>query len=321
MPITRLTLAALIGLLAGLGAVVATAGAPRAKFTVYKKWPFDAAEAKRQQLETARELGVKVEQDFQLVRGTSITMVLVPAGEFMMGTAVSAADVARWTAAGIQLYESERPQHRVVISKPFWLGKHELTQAQWRAVMRANPSHFKAARNPVENVSWNDIQRFLKKVNARQRAAPFALPTEAQWEYACRAGTATEFTLGDREEGLHRYGNYGDRNTSFRYTGKAHELDDGFAKTAPVGSFRANAWGLHDMHGNVWEWCQDWYGKYPKGAQTDPTGPAGGTQRVLRGGSWCYNAYACRSACRMEMPPGYMFCSFGWGVRLARPVP
>ena len=286
-----------------------------AKSTVYKKWPFDAAEAKRRQAETAKALGVKVEQDFELAPGVKITMVLVPAGEFLMGSAASAAEVARLSnmeEAKAECFEHEHPQHRVTIREPVWLGKHEVTQAQWEAVTGSNPSEFKGAKNPVERVSWNHIQQFLKKVNARRRGAQFRLPTEAQREYACRAGTQTPFHFGETisTSQVNYDGNY-------PYGGAAK--DECRERTRPVATFPANAWGLHDMHGNVFEWCQDRYGPYEAGKQTDPTGPATGQSRVLRGGSWLSRASHCRSAYRFYGAPASRYGDIGF--RVARPLP
>jgi formylglycine-generating enzyme required for sulfatase activity len=187
-----------------------------------------APEAKRRQQETARALGVEVERDVELARGVTLRLVLIPAGTFLMGS------------PGTEGWADERPQHKVTISRPFWLGKYEVTQAQWEAVMGGNPSHFKGATNPVEQVSWNDVQGFLQKLNARlplprgegwgEGAWRFALPTEAQWAYACRAGTATAWCFGDGRAELRRYG-WHSKNS------------DG--KTHPVGQLQPNAWGLH----------------------------------------------------------------------------
>ena len=268
-------------------------------------WPkgADPSEAKRRQEETAKALGVKTEQEIDLGGGVKLTLILIPAGEFLMGSGERPEDIARSYSrfkAKATWFESEQPQHRVRITQPFWMGKYEVTQAQWVALMGANPSAYKGARRPVEDVSWNDIQDFLKKLNSRAGAARFALPTEAQWEYACRAGTATAFCFGNDFAALQRYGNYAEKSAKPDFPWKDMAGDDGFAETAPVGSFLPNAWGLHDMHGNVWEWCADWFGKKYYGAapSADPTGPAEGKFRVLRGGSWDDNPMDCRSAYR-----------------------
>ena len=207
--------------------------------------------------------------------GVKLEMVLIPAGEFLMGTP---GDSAR-----------ER-QHRVRITRPFYLGKFLVTQEQWETVMGSNPSYsIKGPQNPVVGVSWDDCQQFFDKLNAKSGSGrgTFQLPTEAQWEYACRAGSTTEYCFGDDEARLGEYAWY------FNNSGD---------KTHPVGEKKPNAWGLYDMHGNVWEWCQDWYGAYGTEAVTDPTGPATGSSRVFRGGGWNEPARFCRSANRYFGP-------------------
>jgi formylglycine-generating enzyme required for sulfatase activity len=168
--------------------------------------------------------------------------------------------------------ELEEPVHQVTISRTFRLGKYPVTQAQWEAVMGANPSQFRGADRPVEQVTWNDCQAFLARLNATGRGR-FRLPTEAEWEYACRAGTTGRFCCGDDED------HFGD----FAWFSANSE-----GQTQPVGLKRPNAWGLHDMHGNVWEWCQDWYGDYGPEPVTDPPGASVGliSARVFRGGCW-----------------------------------
>jgi len=220
---------------------------------------------------------------FDLGKGIKLEMVLIPAGEFVMGSPDSDKDGFDW----------EKPQHRVRITTPFYLGKYLVTQEQWEAVMGNNPSYFKGLKNPVETVSWNDCQKFLGKLNAKvgSGAGKFQLPSEAQWEYACRAESKTKYCFGDDKSQLGEYAWY--RNNSA-------------SKTHPVGEKKPNAWGLYDMHGNVWEWCQDWNddGYYAKSPTDDPTGPATGSDRVPRGGSWNYPARLCRSASRNSGGPG-----------------
>ena len=289
----------LIGLVLSRASMAAEEPKAEPKWTVYKEWPFDGAEAKRRQAETAKALGVKVEQVFELAPGVKITMVLIPAGEFLIGSPES---------------EDKRggseDQKRVVIKKPFWMGKHELTQAQWKAVTGSNPSRFKGDRDsptrPVEQVSWEHVQDFLKKVNARHPGTPFALPTEAQWEYACRAGTATPFHFGEtlstdqaNYDGNYPYGG-GDKGLYRR-------------ETMPVGSFPANAWGLRDVHGNVCEWCASPFagsydGTESKGAE------APGDMRARRGGSWGDIGRACRSASRINAYTVYRKPHLGFRV-------
>lgn len=208
-----------------------------------------------------------------------------PPGSFLMGSPASEAE----------RYQDET-QHRVTLTKGYYLGVHPVTQAQWQAVMGTNPSHFKGADLPVENVSWGRCQEFCAALGGLVR-----LPTEAEWEYACRAGTTTRFSFGDSEADLGEHawfaGNSGDT-------------------THPVGKKLPNAWGLHDMHGNVWEWCQDWYGEYPKEVAVDPAGTFRGTSRVLRSGSWHDFAWVCRASYRDVNDPGIRNGNFGFRVAL-----
>jgi formylglycine-generating enzyme required for sulfatase activity len=191
--------------LAGIG----TAG----KAKVYTEWPFDAAEAKRRQAETAKALGVPVEREVDLGNGVKMTLVLIPPGEFLMGTGKSDEQLLReYPKVPLSTFARERPQHRVRITRPFWLGKYEVTQEQWTAVMGGNPSKSKGAKKPVESVSWHDVQGFFAQLNARMLAGHFRLPTEAEWEYGCRAGSATDFSFGDDWRAFHRYGNYCERS-------------------------------------------------------------------------------------------------------------
>lgn len=205
--------------------------------------------------------------------------------------------------AGEAQPENDETQHRVKLTKGFWMQTTEVTQGQWQAVMGSNPAHFKSGSNyPVEQVNWNDCQEFVGKL--RQRGISARLPTEAEWEFACRAGTTTPFSFGNTistsqasYDGRSTYGN-----------GQKGEYRQ---RTTPVGSFPANAWGLHDMHGNVWEWCQDWYGGYPSSTVTDPVGPQTGSYRVLRGGSWGSDPWNLRSALRNWISPAYRFNLYG----------
>ena len=251
--------------------------AKAAPWKVYTRWPFDAAEAKRRQSETAKALGVPVEQDIDLGNNVKLTLVLIPAGEFLMGhpDKPTTEQLIKLYGGKAEEYERERPQHRVRLTRPFWLGNTEVTQAQWEAVMGDNPSKFKPRpQNPVEQVNWNDCQGFLQKLSARVKK-PFRLPTEAEWEYACRAGAPTEFYFGDDGASLSDYA-WCPRNAA--------------GTTQQVGRKKPNAWGLHDMAGNVWEWCEDWYAPYDKEPQKDPKGPPSAPARVYRGGSWLNGA-------------------------------
>jgi formylglycine-generating enzyme required for sulfatase activity len=197
--------------------------------------------------------------------------------------------------------------NQVTLTQPFYLGIYEVTQEQYERVMGENPSELKAAQNPVDTVSWNDAVDFCRRLSElpEEKAAGrvYRLPTEAEWEYACRAGTTTDYSFGDDESELGDYAWYHDNS------GKT---------TLPVGQKKANPWGLYDMHGNVWEWCQDWYADdLPEGAVTDPTGPVGGSDRVLRGGSWLHYAYYCQSALRRRRAPDYRYYYFGFRVLLS----
>ena len=169
--------------------------------------------------------------------------------------------------------------HQVTLTKGFYMGVYPVTQEQWKEIMGNNPSQFNGEKNlPVEMVSWNDCQEFIKKLRIKDKT-PYRLPTEAEWEYCCRAGTKTPFHFGETiSTGQANY------DGNFIYGNGKKGLNR--KKTMPVGSFPANAWGLHDMHGNLWEWCQDWYGDYPQNDVVDPQGPNEGKARVLRGGSW-----------------------------------
>jgi len=216
-----------------------------------------------------------------LGKGATMKLVLIRPGKFMMGSP----DSEQGHKA------DEGPQHQVTISKPFYMGMTEVTQAQYEAVMGTNPSNTKAPTNPVDSITWHEAVEFCRKLSEKT-GKTFRLPTEAEWEYACRTGTKTRFPFGDSESALGDYAWYGSNSGD---------------KTHPVGRKKPNAWGLYDMHGNVWEWCADWYGDYPKGAATDPQGPASGRDRFLRGGSWNNVAGSCRAASRRKFGPGSRF--------------
>ena len=212
----------------------------------------------------------------------SLEMLWVTPGTFDMGSPTSEAG-----------RNSNETQHQVTLTNGFWLGKHEVTQAQWEQVMGSNPSNFKGANRPVETVSWNDAVEFCEKLTELERAAgrlsagmTYQLPTEAQWEYACRAGTTTAYSWGNSIT-----------------ASNANYSSSGIGQTRDVDQYAANAWGFHDMHGNAFEWCADWYGNYPTGAVRDPVGPADGSSRVGRGGSWYGTAYIARSALRGRFEP------------------
>jgi formylglycine-generating enzyme required for sulfatase activity len=212
-----------------------------------------------------------------LTNSIGMKFVEIPAGTFSMG----------------------RP---VTISRPYYLGVTEVTNGQWQVVMG---DARKDADLPVANVGWEDAATFCSRLSSlpaeRQAGRVYRLPTEAEWEYACRAGTATEYSFGDDESLLGDFAWYSGNSGSH---------------TRPVGQKKPNAWGLYDMHGNVWEWCSDWYGDYATGAVRDPKGPASGSYRVLRGGSWNRTARSCRSASRSWDFPSNRSSSY-FGFRLA----
>ena len=222
----------------------------------------------------------------ELGGGVTLELIEIPGGTFWMGSPDG------------QGSNDERPRHQVTLA-PFYIGKYPVTQAQWQAVMGSNPSYFKGEDRPVEQVSWNACQEFLKKLNANPSLSPlnqggqrgvFRLPTEAEWEYACRAGSETIYAFGDDPAQLGTYAWFSENSGS---------------ETHPVGQKSPNAWGLCDMHGNVLEWCQDWFAEtyYANSPQENPQGPSSGQYRLLRGGSWYYNATRCRSACRNGSDP------------------
>jgi len=224
---------------------------------------------------------------------TGIEMVLIPAGEFTMGSPAN--EVGR---------SEDEKQHPRVIRKPFYMGVTEVTQAQWQNVMGDNPSHFKGDGLPVEKVSWEDCQQFVQKVGDGMR-----LPSEAEWEYACRAGSSSPFSFGANI--TPQQVNY---DGDYPYNGAAEGLDR--ERTVPVGSLPANAWGLHEMHGNVWEWCEDVYAAYPERG-TEAANSDSGPYRVVRGGRWVNCADYCRSAFRNNNNPGSANYYIGFRVVLA----
>ncbi|MDM8542184.1 formylglycine-generating enzyme family protein [Desulfococcaceae bacterium HSG9] len=224
----------------------------------------------------------------------------------------------RWIGAGTFMMGSpeDEPErlnsellHEVVLSQGFWIGETACTQELWESVMGANPSRFKGAKRPMENVSWNHCQAFIKKINAMLPGLDLRLSTEAEWEYACRAGTQTPFSFGDNIT-TDQVNYDGDNPYAGGPRGKYRK------GTVEAGSLPCNQWGLYEMHGNVWEWCNDWYEENPSGPVTDPVGPEGGGYRVLRGGSWISLAEFARSARRSRFEPGHR--SPRTGLRFAR---
>ena len=224
------------------------------------------------------------------VNGVAFTMVGVEGGTFTMG--------ATSEQGTSDPYDDEYPTHSVTLSD-FAIGETEVTQELWRAVMGNNPSSFSGTNLPVENVSWNDCQTFITKLN-QLTGKHFRLPTEAEWEYAARGG--------NKSKGYKYAGSNTLSNVAWYY-------DNSSSKTHPVKQKQANELGLYDMSGNVWEWCQDWFGTYSSSAQTNPAGPASGSYRVYRGGGWYYNARICRVSFRNFDTPAD--CNGDLGLRLA----
>ena len=221
------------------------------------------------------------------VNGVSFEMVRVEGGTFRMGATSEQEDDA---------YSDEKPVHSVTLSS-YYIGKNEVTQALWQAVMGSNPSNYKGSDLPVECVSWNDCQEFIQKLN-RLTGCNFRLPTEAEWEFACRGGN---------------------KSIGYKYSG-SNDIDnvawyDGNSGTHPVGTKAPNELGIYDMSGNVWEWCNDWSADYTSYSQTDPIGPRRGSDRVFRGGSWDGFARYCRSSFRSYFNPTYRGNDLG--LRLA----
>ena len=227
----------------------------------------------------------------------------------------------RWIAPGHFLMgapadEAERGcselPHEVTLSSGYWLADTACTQAFWLAVWPVNPSHFQDhPQNPAENVSWHDAQGFIAELNRRFPGLYARLPSEAEWEYACRAATTTPFSFGNQitVEQVNFHGNY-------PYIGGDKGLYR--QRTVTVASLPANPWGLYEMHGNVWEWCADWYGEYPEEPQIDPRGPIIGKMRVLRGGTWSDPARYARSANRSRIEPAYRPLSSGFRIALGQ---
>jgi formylglycine-generating enzyme required for sulfatase activity len=240
--------------------------------------------------------------DFFIEPTTGMVLVAIRPGSFMMGSPED--EPGR---------NDDEVRHRVIISRLFYMGQHEVTQAEWTKVMGSNPSHFaNCERCPVERVDFYQANAFLSRLNAASSSMRFRLPTEAEWEYACRAGTSTAYAVGPQITTAQA-------NIDGRFS---VDVDDGAAyeKTLPVGKFPPNAWGLHDMHGNVWEWTNDRYGPYNPRFDTDPRGAEIGGTRVIRGGSWHFDAASARCALRYTHAPQDSGFSLGFRV-VGEPTP
>jgi formylglycine-generating enzyme required for sulfatase activity len=241
----------------------------------------------------------------KLELAVNLTMRLrwVPPGRYFMGSPES--EQGRGGDEG--------PPHRVKISQGFWLGEAPCTQEEWEAVMGETPSRFQdqSGRRPVEKVSWEDCARFCERLNRRHAGLGARLPREAEWEYACRAGTKSAYNDGSactepqgQDPALMKLGWFGENSE-----GRTHAVKE----------LEPNRWGLYDLHGNVWEWCSDWYGPYGSEEQVDPRGPAEGQFRVIRGGGWFFNAGYCRSARRSGYSPGYRSDDLGFRLLAGQP--
>lgn len=232
----------------------------------------------------------------EFTNGLGMKFVWIPPGQFQMGSPKDE-----------KQRSPDEHQHKITLSKGFYMAVTLVTQEQWKEVMEKNPSMFAGEKNlPVDSVTWNECQDFLKKLKAKDKKA-YRLPTEAEWEYACRAGTTTPYSFGETITA--KQANFLDSEIA-----EKGKKDLSRFKTTPVGAFPANAWGLHDMHANLWQWCQDWYGEYPQKDVADPQGPMKGPGRVARGGSWFDRADRCRSAARRWADPAVRDYSVGFRV-------
>jgi formylglycine-generating enzyme required for sulfatase activity len=287
------------------------------------------------------------------VNSIGMKLTFIPAGEFQMGSRLSSAQIARRFGLKAEDYENEHPLHRVKITNPFYLGVHEVTVGQFHKFVSAtgdkteperdgkggygwneskekfegrNPKYNwrntgwkQTDEHPVVNVTWNDAVGFCEWLS-RKDGRKYRLPTEAEWEYACRAGTTSLYQSGDDSESLARVGNLADGTAKAKLANSSSwtyiRARDGYVFTAPAGKFQPNAFGLFDMHGNVWEWCSDWYGKdyYGQSPVTDPQGPSSGTSRALRGAAWGSNPQRMRSAGRDRRGSGDRNYSIGFRV-------
>ncbi len=224
---------------------------------------------------------------------SGLSFVYLPPGRFLMGS-----------PPGERGRGLDETQHLVVLSRGFWMGQMEVTRAQWQRVMgprerhpeKPNPFAGDDPRTPMVSISYQEVQAFLRRLEQLAPGQRFRLPTEAEWEYACRAGTVTAFHTGARLDA-------DQARVGSEAPSRDHQAGQAPGNPSPVGTYAPNAWGLYDLHGNAWEWTSDWYGPYPPGDLRDPRGPARGSQKVIRGGSWAFSAASARSACRYQHAP------------------
>jgi formylglycine-generating enzyme required for sulfatase activity len=279
-----------------------------------------AAQVQQSQKAWADYLGRQVEDTIDVGNGVKMTFVLIPPGKFLMGSPQEEQNYVINTYFGGKMpdwWSGPETQHKVTLTEPFDMAKTEMTQAQYEAVMGDNPSRFKGADRPVEQVSWTEARGCADRLTIKRGDKHvYRLPTEAEWEYSCRGGRSSSqpFGIGDGRSLSSLRANF---NGNIPYGGAAK--GPSLQSTCRVGCYAQNALGLYDMHGNVFEWCADWYGPYPVGDVTNPRGASEGSNRVWRGGSWNYNAGHCRAADRGRNPPGVRWADTG--LRLARSVP
>jgi formylglycine-generating enzyme required for sulfatase activity len=263
---------------------------PSSKKPAYPQW-----DGKESITDYAKRAGLEPAQTLDLGSGVKLQVVLIPPGKFVMGNPPEPKDDGDIPVQRrVRISDDETPQHEVTLTRPHYMGKFLVTQEQYEKVVGANPSENKGATNPVEQVSWKDAQEFCAKLIAMS-GRTVRLPTEAEWEHACRAGsTDTYFFDRDDDE-------FDPDVAPKKLTEHAWYCENSENKTHPVGQKKPNTWGLYDIHGNVSQWCQDWYGNFQKESTTDPQGPEQGTERVLRGGAYnkchwfCWSAIRCKN--------------------------
>jgi formylglycine-generating enzyme required for sulfatase activity len=245
-------------------------------------------------------MGQSPEAGKTFTNSVGMKFVYIPPGTFMMGSPPD--EPSR---------DHDETPHRVTLTRGFYVQTTEVTQGQWKAVMGNNPSTFKDCGDncPVESVSWQDVQKFIRELNHMEGTDRYRLPSEAEWEYACRAGTNTPYFFG---QAISRDQVNYDGKIPLSSTAKGRYRK----RMLPAVAFAPNAWGLYNMHTDVWEWCQDWFGRYPPGPVTDPARRSAGMVRVVRGGRWFFHDRLCRSADRGMLPMDYR--SHNVGFRLAR---
>ena len=282
-------------------------------------WPLDAAEAQRRQTATAEQLGVPVERTVEVGDGVTMALVLVPAGEFVMGAPEGEST----------LDPDEAPRARLRLERPFYLGRCEVTNQQYACFDPAHDSRFidtnwkdrvgpgpplNEPQQPVCRISWHQVQEFCRRLGGRL-GRTCRLPTEAEWEYACRAGTDTPFCCGT-EGALPRFANFADASLGSLkpWAVRDQQVNDGAAASASVGRYQPNAWGLCDLHGNVAEWCGSVYRPYPYDVADGREDPAATGPRVVRGGSWDDRPRRCRSAFRLWYDPTFAVYNVGFRV-------